>query len=503
MTKRRDLPKYCYARGNKIWIRFQDETGKWRDESTGYDLSQVDSAKRYRDAKMRGCAARREVGDENGDPLVMTYGKRWVKEREERDIGSAVEERSRLDKYVYPRIGHMKLTEVRPRDARDFVRYLKALKDDTGNPRLAPRTIIHIFRMLHSVFESALVEELIQTNPIILQPGELPKKLDADREWRLNATFELDEVVALIADARLPPERRVERALKALAGMRHGEVAALCVRHLIWTRDPMPGIQIVQAYSSRNKIVKRTKSGQEREAPMIPPLKSILKSWLDDHWPRIYGRKPALDDFVIPTRNFTCVDATDSNEAFKRDMSILGFRLEAGSTRDRGGHDLRSWFITRCNEDDADSGIIQRITHAPPKTVIGGYNRPPWNVLCREASKLNVHISDDDPLPLAADSLQREKNVAARWTSMATPTGFEPANTSDLSARFSPISVGKLDMERSRARIDAHGFAANPLQSGDVPVRRSDSAMRTLERALKHGDIELARSIVKRLREKR
>lgn len=29
-----------YARGKKLWIRFRDVGGKWRDASTGYEVGQ-------------------------------------------------------------------------------------------------------------------------------------------------------------------------------------------------------------------------------------------------------------------------------------------------------------------------------------------------------------------------------------------------------------------------------------------------------------------------------
>ena len=49
---------------------------------------------------------------------------------------------------------------------------------------------------------------------------------------------------------------------------------------------------------------------------------------------------------MVPTRNLTTIDASDAVHAFKADLAALGLRIEAGEHRDRGGHDLRSWFIT-------------------------------------------------------------------------------------------------------------------------------------------------------------
>ena len=91
------------------------------------------------------------------------------------------------------------------------------------------------------------------------------------------------------------------------------------------------------------------------------------------HWARLYGRQPTPDDLVVPTRNGTPVDAADAMHAFKADLTALGLRVEAGEHRDRGGHDLRAWYKTRCVDDGADSLIIRRTTHAPCAC-----RRPTW-----------------------------------------------------------------------------------------------------------------------------
>jgi hypothetical protein len=75
----------------------------------------------------------------------------------------------------------MLLAEVRPRHARDIVRALRTAGE------LAPRTIVGIFRTLRTMFESAVVDELIEANPIKAKPGELPKQRDQDPTWRATS----------------------------------------------------------------------------------------------------------------------------------------------------------------------------------------------------------------------------------------------------------------------------------------------------------------------------
>ncbi len=89
--------------------------------------------------------------------------------------------------------------------------------------------------------------------------------------------------------------------------------------------------------------------------------------------------------------------------------------MKAGKKRNRGGHDLRSFFQTRCIEDGADSLIVRSFTHAPDKSVNGGYERFSWAAKCREIAKLKVSILDGKVLPLLTSSLQNEERAKKRW----------------------------------------------------------------------------------------
>jgi len=172
--KQDGLPEYIYARGQRLWMRYQDETGKWCKKRTPYLIDQVDQAARYVAAAMRAIEDRKVASSRDRAPgtTVRAYTDAWIKDREGRGISSVMDDRARLE-HAFPHIGHLQLDEVRPRHIRDMMRELR-----TGS--LAPRTIRHVYSTLHNLFENAVVEELIQLNPIKVKRGELPKKIDAD-----------------------------------------------------------------------------------------------------------------------------------------------------------------------------------------------------------------------------------------------------------------------------------------------------------------------------------
>src|ERR1700733_14236816 len=116
----------------------------------------------------------------------------------------------------------------------------------------------------------------------MLHRGELPAKVDKDPEWRTSATYTTREVEQLISDPRIPVERRVQYALKALAGLRHGEVAGLRWRHYDATLEPLGRLVIATSYDTG-----RTKTEVTRRVPVLQLLAKILAAWRVSHWQRI------------------------------------------------------------------------------------------------------------------------------------------------------------------------------------------------------------------------
>lgn len=430
-----------YRRGNKIYARFKDRTGAWISESTRFVVGQEDAATKYV-TKLQAAFDKSRSEPAGAAPLtVRAYVARWIEDRDQRGVASAATDGARLAKFALPHVGDLLLSDVRTHHVRDMVRAIRSL---SGDDKLAPRSVIHVFRTLHNVFDCAIVDELIAVNPAKLKRGELPKKIDADPEWRSRATFTVREVEQLISDPRIPPERRVTYALKAIAGLRHGEAASICWRHLDRTAEPLARANIVQSFDSATGEVKSTKTGETRAVPIHPTLAKIFAAWRLEHWHRVYGRQPTDDDYVVPARTMRPVSVADAGEAFKRDLRALGLRVEAGERRDRGGHDLRSWYKTRCIEDGADSLIVRRTTHAAPKDVDSGYERFSWAAICREVGKLRVTVLDGKVLELATEFATAESKSGNRWTKQVTPLGLEGNNMTDP-VRSSAVTSGNFN----------------------------------------------------------
>jgi hypothetical protein len=69
-------------------------------------------------------------------------------------------------------------------------------------------------------------------------------------------------------------------------------------------------------------------------------------------------------------------------------------------------HDLRSWFITTCQEHGAHCDLLRVVTHTSKGDVVSGYTRAQWPALCAEVAKLRGSTLDGEVLPLATGELR-------------------------------------------------------------------------------------------------
>lgn len=363
------------ARGRVLYAKIKGLDGEWHRIATPFLVGDEDRAKAWAQDRQQ------EVDDElarmerYGGPLtVRAYAKRWLDARKTKTVG---DDRARIERHVLPRIGGMLLAEVRPRHARELVMALRA------DGKLAPKTIREVASILHTMFKSALVDELVASNPIVFERGVLPKKQDKDPAWRAQAIFTRDEIEQIISDDRIPEDRRVIYALKFFCG-RHTEVLSSTWERYDATTDPLGTLHVVE-----------TKSGVARAVPVHPTLAKILAAWKLGGWERTYGRAPTSTDLIVHTRRAGSVyRAADTQVRFVEDLGKIGLRTKA-STRNRRGHDLRRTLITLARADGAIDSLLRWITHGPrPSEILDVYSSPPWASLCAEIGKLRVSLRE-------------------------------------------------------------------------------------------------------------
>lgn len=361
------------ARGRVLYAKLKAVDGTWHRVATPFSVGDEARAVAWAQDRQREVDRERGRRERFGGPLtVAAFAQRWLEARTTKTVG---DDRTRLEKHAIPRLGSMLLVEVKPRHIRELVLALRA------EGKLSPKTIREVASILHTMFKSAFVDELVPSNPVVLERGVLPKKQDKDPAWRAQAIFTRDEIEQIISDERIPEDRRVIYALKFFCG-RHTEVLASTWDRYDAATEPLGTLHVVE-----------TKSGVPRAVPVHPTLAKILAAWKLGGWARTYGATPTASDLIVRTRRAGAqYKAADTQVRFVEDLARLGLRTKA-STRNRRGHDLRRTLITLARADGAIDSLLRWVTHGPrPSEILDVYSSPPWASLCAEIGKLRVRL---------------------------------------------------------------------------------------------------------------
>jgi integrase len=321
-----------------------------------------------------------------GPLTVKRYLASWIEDRRLRKVASAGDDETRLKRHALPELGELVLSEVRPSHIRTLVRSLKA-KVGQGRAQLAPRTARHVYGVLHRMFEDALADELIESNPCAIKRGELAAKIDKDPTWRSGAVFTREEVEQLISDERVPEDRRVFYAIAFLGGLRTGEVSALRFRAYDASLEPLGRLLVAASFDTRTRLEKSVKTGNPREVPVHPTLARVLAGWKLGGWQRMMGRAPRPDDVLVPKQDGQNRDAHFVLYWFRHDCEVLGLRR-------RRQYDSRRTFISLAQADGARKDILRWITHGPEGDIVSLYTTLPWASLCGEVAKLRIELRE-------------------------------------------------------------------------------------------------------------
>jgi integrase len=362
-----DLPLRKRERIPHEWSATKTSRNDWAEQREVYYLRQtLDELKKKSNIK------------------VTELVEKFLAQRAAEGMSTERKDRQRMEGYILPNIGGLRVVDVRPRHAHDVVMALRRQPSARGGT-LAPRTIRSAYFTLRQIFEFAVLQELIPTNPIRLGRGVLPKKTDKDPAWRKDAVFNSDETEMLISDHRVAIHRRVGYAIEFFTGLRPGQVSALTWSDYEPKMQPLGRLSSSRSYDSERGIVKATKTQVDHLVPVNPVLAKILAEWKLTGWKARHGRSPDPGDLIIPTINLTHRDSRKALEDFYEDLERLGLRK-------RRHYDSRRTFISLAMSAGAPKDLVLQITHPRPADVLDLYFTPTWEALCGVVKLLPMQL---------------------------------------------------------------------------------------------------------------
>src|SRR5262249_41435342 len=115
----------------------------------------------------------RPASDAATEESVQAYGEAWTQRREAAGIAMGRDEKNYLKGDGYPEIGRLGVSRVQPANIRGIYDVLIA----AGRKKM---TVVHARALLHRLFRSMQLDELIGRNPVDLAP--VPTMKDTRKE---------------------------------------------------------------------------------------------------------------------------------------------------------------------------------------------------------------------------------------------------------------------------------------------------------------------------------
>ena len=236
------------------------------------------------------------------------------------------ENRQRLEKYILPFFGKMKIAEIRVRDVKGWQLWMKEKGISNATANRVRTTAIPVFDY---AVESGFIDDnpLKRVRPLYVSPNSS------------RSAFTEEEIRRVFSVEWASPIARLACLLSAFTGMRIGEVRALMPCDI---RDG--AITISHAMDGDGKL-KCTKSGRVRVCPLPDFLYEELRKYMRGE-----------DDYIFTTNGRVPVSGSYINEYLDMAMASAGIRRE-GLTF----HSFRHFFNSQLVASGVQGEVVRAV----------------------------------------------------------------------------------------------------------------------------------------------
>lgn len=442
--------------------------GELVQERAGTDRRAAENLERAR--KREVAAGTYAPGRTSGSVTLSSYAKGWLASRKNR---TKRDDEQRFDHHIRPHLGAKRLTDIEPRDVRDWILALRAESD------LGGKSIVNVHAVLSGMLKTAAFEGLIPSNPAsasLLPEGTLPR-----RGRKAMPVFRREELERLLTHEAIPADRRMLYALLGLGGMRLGEGCGRRWRDLDERARPLQMLTVESQYEDEPLKGDDGELVRPRQVPVHPALAELLNEWRRKGFAESFGRHPKLGDLIVP--DLHTKRARTKNQTIK----ALYRDLEKAKIERKGTHAFRRFFVTFARSDGARSDVVERITHNAKGEQIDGYTYFGWDVLCEAVACLRIDLRRGEVVQMA--------RVAATGSHDATHDATRETQSNYPISHAKIVEAPGLEHGSKRGKVgktmETGGIGTGhngPSFQGDrkVGVQRMTRVMRSLRSALKH-----------------
>jgi integrase len=341
-------------------VRERDpQTGKTRPRWVGGCKTRKE-AEQKRDAARHATHRGTYVAPQ--DLTVKTYLERWIAGHEvELKPSTARSYRDKIRVYLVPAIGHERVQSLSPSRLSVVFRQMHEHGGADGRP-VSPRTVEFARAVLRRALNDAVVDRLIEVNPVI---GSKTPKRDGKPQHTTWTGEQAQAFLEATAGTRWAPLWQLAIA----TGMRRGELMALTWQHV----DLDAGIVSVERSTTQlgNELVTTTpKNHERRKVQLDAHTVAALRAWRRVQAQERLAWGAAYEDTegVVFTAENGCRPTPNS-------ISKAFLRAEAGLELPRISlHSLRHSHATILLRDGVPVHIVaKRLGHKDPSVTLNVY----------------------------------------------------------------------------------------------------------------------------------
>lgn len=267
-------------------IEVEGRPGVWR---AWIDLPRLEDGKRRRKCITIYATGKRDAQSQHaklvaaalaGDILAPTketvesYLGRWLEKRKADGLSPKTLEtwRDFTRAYIAPHVGRVVLEKLAPKHVEELYTKLLVSGRRQGEGGLAPRTVLHVHRLLSEAMKSAVRLQLIPRNPC----DGLGPKVGAHVEREGVKQYD-EPTIRRLLDAAAGTWLEVPVLLAAGLGMRRGECLGLQWSAVNFKLGTLTIRQSVQSLRGQGTFEKSPKSGKPRELALPEFLAEALR----------------------------------------------------------------------------------------------------------------------------------------------------------------------------------------------------------------------------------
>lgn len=309
--------------------------------------------------------------DDYTEPSKLTFeafSAMWLKNYAKPNLAlkTSYEYEKLLEKRIIPAIGHLKISNIKPLQLVNFFNNLQedGMREDRKKGKLSNNTLLHYYRLLSVMLNTALKWQLISSNPV---RNVDPPKLE-DKEGK---SYDEAEVLLLIEKLQHENLDRQVAILLALAGgLRTGEVTGLKWENINFDENEIYILKTTQYIPKTTVFEKQPKNKTSKRLISIPSsVMDLVKILQTD---QNYKRESCGDlwhstDYIFTAWNGNPIHPQTPGKWF--DKIIKKYNL-----RKITYHQLRHTSATLLiNEGENVKTLSSRLGHAETSTTMNIY----------------------------------------------------------------------------------------------------------------------------------